>query len=71
MQKNQLKYIEPSAYIDSPVPERACGECYGSKIPTSKLAVIDGKSYRVYATCYGNGASIWVKIGKQRFYIHS
>ena len=52
-------------YVDDAAPyygRTASG--YGSKIPTRyRLALADGRTRRVYAMAYGNGASVYVIIG--------
>jgi len=51
-------------------------EGYGSKITTDREALVrdpEGKRnpkwYRVYATCYGNASSHWVRAFGSRYYI--
>lgn len=32
---------------------------YGAKIPSSYCILFNGKTYRLYTTCYGNSGSTW------------
>ena len=43
---------------------------YGSALPTDKMIRLPGCHIwrRVYATCWGNSASIWVKIKGDKIY---
>lgn len=42
---------------------------YGQKITTDLQVSKDGKRYRVYATCWSNAASNWIKRNGQVFHL--
>lgn len=43
---------------------------YGAKIPSSKMALIDGRKYRIYYTICSNAGSIWVKIKGKKYFVN-
>lgn len=52
--------------IDAPLPHHIMGlqytaSGYGAKIPTRYKVRFNNRLYRVYATCYGNASSTWIK----------
>ena len=67
-----LKYlIYPAVFVEKPLRRHVLGlqytrTGYGVKIPTSKMAVILGRSYRVYCAIFSNIGSNYVIIGGQR-----
>ncbi len=71
-----IRYLAKSfALIESrrEPPERdyRCQSGYGSKISTDWKIRVGGKGQwlRVYATCYGNAASLWVVVKSQKYYL--
>ncbi len=44
---------------------------YGAKITTDRMLQFDGesKTYRVYATCYGNASSQWIMKDGEKLHI--
>ena len=64
------------AVIDAPLPRQKAGlsftaSGYGAAIPTSRIVkCADGKTRRVYATCYGNAASVWIRVNGGKQYLH-
>lgn len=60
--------------IDAPLPHHDRGlqytaSGYGAKIPTRYKVRLNGRLYRVYATCYGNAASNWIKAGGTQWWV--
>lgn len=71
---NKIKYVEPEKIVDSPLwwhsgglTQTATG--YGAKLTTRRKAIIGGRAYRIYATCYGNAASCWVMVKGEKLHI--
>lgn len=67
--KKPVKRIAPG----HPWAERLPGQGqdgYGRKIATDYMAIVEPNNvaYRVYATCFSNCASHWIKIGSQKFH---
>ena len=42
---------------------------YGARLNTGRKIHYNGKLYRLYATCYGNSASVWFTVQGQRIYV--
>lgn len=80
----QLIYIEDDKYVNylpekfvykketTPAPRTNNVSGYGSKIPTTHLLhCIDGRKRRVYAICYGNAASHYIRVNGKQFFLNS
>ena len=71
-----IEYVVPTDVRESPAKRQANGNPigmdaygYGSRIATDRQLLVDGKWYRVYATCWSNAASHWIKkSGKKLFW---
>lgn len=61
--------------LDCPLPWQEAGlsytaSGYGSRIPTRyKVRFDDGRVRRVYATAYGNAASVWVVLDGEKVFL--
>ena len=70
----KIEYVEVSEYMIKP-PAFEYGrniDGYGKKIVTRYMIKPQGadRFYRVYATCWGNCASLWVTIKGQRYHLY-
>ena len=71
-----LKYlIYPAVFVEEPLPHPKMGRQYtatgyGAKIPTEKMAIILGRSYRVYSMIFSNIGTNYVIIGGQRVIVN-
>jgi len=43
---------------------------YGDKIPTEYMVKFGTRTYRVYAICWSNAASFYIRIKGERYFIH-
>jgi hypothetical protein len=76
---SQIKYLEkPYKIIEAPVARSGGAlnllpgqneEGYGSKITTDKVLELEGRTYRIYATCFGNAPSLFI-MKNGRKYLH-
>ena len=63
---NIIKYLTyPVEIIFNPLPWQKLGlqytaSGYGNKIPTSKMAVIEGKKYRIYCRIFSNVGTCFI-----------
>lgn len=75
-----VEYLtEEYTLVDAPVKRRGgilgllpgqSEDGYGKKITTDKKVQLpDGKTYRVYATCFSNVASHWIMKDKKVLYL--
>ncbi len=68
-----MKYLDTaliqSRRLTAPPRTRQRQDGYGSKIPTSHQLRIGGRWRRVYAVCWGTGATCYVVKGGERLYI--
>lgn len=46
------------------------GTGYHSKRATSYKTQYQGRTYRVYSTCYSNAASLWINVKGKKLFIH-
>jgi len=61
--------------IDSPLDWQKRGlqqtaTGYGSKLTTTWKINFNGKIRRLYATCFGNAASVWFKVQGRTIYVN-
>jgi len=43
---------------------------YGSRLTTSKKVLFQGVARRIYAICYGNSASCYIRVNGQKVFVH-
>lgn len=60
--------------VDSPLDWQKRGlqqtaSGYGARLTTSWKINFNGKLFRLYATCYGNAASVWFKAKGRTIYV--
>lgn len=78
-----IKYATGYQRLEDPVEKRDLGpwgkrapgqreDGYGDKITTDHVVTFPGSSrrYRVYATCWSNVASFWIRKDKQTLYLN-
>jgi len=58
---------EDLIYSETADPKPVDG--YGQKITTDYLINVSGQEFRVYATCFGNSASLWFNSSKRKIII--
>jgi len=51
-------------------PRNASHTGYGDKIPTEYKVIYGNRHYRVYAICWSNAASFYIRIKGERYFIH-
>lgn len=68
-------FADSTELIDSPLwwhkrglSQTASG--YGSKLTTSRKIHFCGKIYRLYASCFGNAASVWFKVKGKTIFVN-
>lgn len=61
-----IKYISVVLKDAADTPRNPYATGYGSKIPSSQLALVNGKWQRVYVAQYSNAGSPWVQIKGER-----
>lgn len=61
-----IKYISAPFKDAADTPRNPYATGYGAKIPSSQLALINGKWQRVYVAQYSNSGSPWVQIKGER-----
>ena len=71
-----IKYIkyDKKDLINQPLPWQIQGlqqtaSGYGSKLTTSRMLRIGKRLYRIYAICYGNAASAYIIMKKERYFL--
>jgi hypothetical protein len=65
-----LEFIDaPLWYHNKGLMQTVTG--YGSKLNTGKKALVGGRAYRVYATCFSNCASLYIIIKGVKIYVDS
>lgn len=42
---------------------------YGGKIATDRIALVDGRRYRVYCSCFSNAASYYILKGGEKWFL--
>ncbi len=50
------------------LPKFGCQE-YGNRLPTSRMLKLSGRWHRVYAICWGTGATCYIRKGGVPHYI--
>lgn len=58
--------VHDSALVDKPLSWQLAGRSetasgYGRKLTSRMMINYEGRLHRLYATCYGNSASMWFK----------
>jgi hypothetical protein len=46
------------------------GTGYHAKQATSYMCQYNGRKYRVYSTCYGNAASLWIMVKGKKLFVN-
>src|SRR5262245_66019824 len=69
---DKIQYIDPAEVsdvkeTDPPVNRSITG--YGNRIPTAWMLKIAGRWRRVYAICYSNAASYYVRMRAERLFL--
>lgn len=67
-------YITPDAVKEELMPHQKLGlqftaSGYGSKIPTSRMARVGKKWYRIYCACYSNSGTLYIVKGGKHYVI--
>lgn len=63
-----LEFIDaPMWYHNKGLMQTATG--YGRKLNTGKKALVGGREYRVYASCFSNVASLYIIIKGVKVYV--
>lgn len=64
-----LKYLAVVTKDAGTTPHNPYATGYGAKIPSGKMALVNGKWQRVYVACYSNAGSAWVQVKGERVLI--
>jgi hypothetical protein len=64
-----LKYLPVVTKPSTDTPRNPYRSGYGVKIPSSTLALVNGKWQRVYVACFSNAGSAWVQVKGERVLI--
>ena len=69
-----IKYTNPrsvtAVHVEDSAPHNPYATGYGAQIPMPyRLTFTDGRTRRVYAVCYGNAASLYVRIDGETRYL--
>lgn len=70
-----LLYADRTELVNAPLDWQKAGltqtaSGYGAKLTTHNKIHFEGKLFRLYATCYGNSASVWFKFKGQTIFVH-
>lgn len=64
-----LSISYPTDLVYDPLIWQNTGSGYGAKLPSQYKISFNGKSYRLYHTCYGNASSAWFKVKGRKIFV--